>query len=65
MNVQVTRWDPETDSRPHLQLYQVPLPADGTHTVMDVLDYIYEKLDGTLSGTASVTRESAGGARCV
>ena len=49
MNVQVTRWDPETDSRPHLQLYQVPLPADGTHTVMDVLDYIYEKLDGTLS----------------
>ena len=49
MNVQVTRWVPETEIRPHLQLYQVPLPAHGTHTVMDVLDYIYEKLDGTLS----------------
>lgn len=29
--------------------YDVPLPADGSCSVMDVLDYIYEHLDGTLS----------------
>ena len=29
--------------------YEVPLPADGSCSVMDVLDYIYEHLDGTLA----------------
>lgn len=36
-------------ANPHYDVYDVPLPADGTCSVMDVLDYIYEKLDGTLS----------------
>ena len=29
--------------------YEVPLPADGSCSVIDVLDYIYEHLDGTLA----------------
>lgn len=36
-------------SVPRYDSYEVPLPADGSCSVMDVLDYIYENLDGTLS----------------
>lgn len=47
MKVKVYRGSDSTSAR--YDLYDVPLPADGTCSVMDVLDYIYEHLDGTLS----------------
>ena len=49
MEVIVRRICPETDAAPHEQTYSVPLPGDGSHTAMDVLDYIHAHLDGTLS----------------
>lgn len=38
-----------TASQAHYDMFEVPLPGDGSCSVMDVLDYIYENLDGTLS----------------
>ncbi len=48
-NVQVTvfRFDPSVDGKPHYQTYEVPL-AEGV-SVLDVLDYIRENLDGSLA----------------
>lgn len=47
MKVNVFRGKNRDHSR--YDIFDVPLPADGTCSVMDVLDYIYENLDGTLS----------------
>ncbi len=47
MKAKVFRGDSLAD--PRYDVYDVPLPSDGTCTVMDVLEYIYDNLDGTLS----------------
>lgn len=47
MKVSVFRGSDRQSGR--YDVYDVPLRADGTCSVMDVLDYIYENLDGTLS----------------
>lgn len=47
MKVKVFRGSDLANAR--YDVYDVPLPADGSCSVMDVLDYIYEHLDGTLS----------------
>ena len=48
-NVQVTvsRFDPSVDEKPYDQSYEVPVIAG--MSVLDVLDYIYENLDGSLA----------------
>lgn len=47
ISVTVFRFDPSVEKEPHHQTYEVPL-EDGTN-VLDVLDYIYEKLDSSLA----------------
>ena len=47
IKAKVFRFDPSTDQEPHYESYEVPLEQD--MTAMDVLDYIYETLDGTLA----------------
>jgi succinate dehydrogenase/fumarate reductase-like Fe-S protein len=47
ITVTVTRYDPAQDEAPYEQSYQVPLAE--SMCVLDVLDYIYENLDGTLA----------------
>lgn len=49
MEVKIFRYNPEEDSSPYFDEYIVPIPHDGSHTAMDVLDYIYKNLDGSLS----------------
>ena len=43
----VFRQDPSAQREPHYDTYEVPL-EDGM-SAMDVLDYIYQNLDGTLA----------------
>ena len=43
----VFRFDPETDREPKYDNYSVPYEEG--NTVMDVLNYIYEILDGSLA----------------
>jgi len=47
IEVTVVRFDPTLDQEPHPQVYQIPL-TDGM-SVLEVLDYIYQQLDGTLA----------------
>jgi fumarate reductase iron-sulfur subunit len=47
VRVTVSRYDPVTDEQPYPQTYEVPL-IQGM-SVLDVLDYIYENLDGSLA----------------
>jgi len=47
IKVKVLRFDPASEERPHYQTYEVPL-TEGM-TVLDVLDYIYENIDGSLA----------------
>jgi succinate dehydrogenase/fumarate reductase iron-sulfur protein len=47
VRVTVSRYDPSSDEQPYLQTYEVPLMQG--MSVLDVLDYIYENLDGTLA----------------
>ena len=63
IQVTVARFDPDVDEGPHDQTYQVPLPE---HTcVLDVLDYIYENLDGTLAYYDHAACQHAICRRCV
>ena len=48
INVRCFRYDPETDSEPRFQDYQVPL-ADGEISVLDCLEYIREHHDPGLA----------------
>lgn len=48
MEAHVLRYTPG-DGEGSYQRYRVPYPADGSYTVMDVLDYIREHLDGSLA----------------
>ncbi len=43
----VFRFDPSVDSKPYYKSYNVPI-ISGT-SAMDILDYIYQNLDDTLS----------------
>jgi succinate dehydrogenase/fumarate reductase-like Fe-S protein len=47
IRVRVSRFDPSVDKEPYHQTFEVPL----THgmSVLEVLDYIYENLDGSLA----------------
>jgi fumarate reductase iron-sulfur subunit len=47
ITLEVTRYCPERDSEPTLQRYEVPLRKDWV--VLDALNYIKDKLDGSLS----------------
>ncbi len=47
ITAKVFRYNPSVDQEPYYQSYQVPL--DPGMTAMDILDHIYEKLDGTLA----------------
>ena len=47
IQTRVFRFDPSVDKEPYFQSYQVPL-ARGM-SAMDVLDYIYQNLDGSLA----------------
>jgi succinate dehydrogenase/fumarate reductase iron-sulfur protein len=47
IRVRIARFNSTTDSSAHYQTYDVPL--EQRMTVMDALDYIYEKLDPSLA----------------
>ncbi len=47
VNITISRFDPSVDSEPYAQTYAVPI-VEGM-AVLQVLDYIYEHLDNTLS----------------
>ncbi len=47
ITVKVFRYDPSSETEPSYDLYQVPLEPG--MSAMDVLDYIYQNLDGTLA----------------
>src|SRR6188474_2295690 len=47
ITLQVARYRPEEDSAPGLQEYEVPCPKEWV--VLDGLNYIKDRLDGTLS----------------
>jgi succinate dehydrogenase/fumarate reductase-like Fe-S protein len=47
VNVTISRFDPSVDPRPYSQTYTVPI-VEGM-AVLQVLDYIYDNLDSTLS----------------
>ena len=45
--IEVARYSPETDAEPHFQKYEVPLRGDWM--VLDALNYIKDRLDGSLT----------------
>jgi len=47
IKVKVFRYDPDKDNAPHYETYEVPY-VEGM-VVLDVLNYIYENLDGTFA----------------
>lgn len=63
INVKILRFNPKTDKEPYYQTYIIPF-VEGL-SVLDVLDYIYDHLDGSLAyyGHASCRRGVCG--RCI
>lgn len=49
MKVRVQRSDPGTGMEVHYQEYNVPFEVDSNSTIMDVLDYIFNNCDPSLS----------------
>lgn len=49
MKVKIYRFHPETDGEPHYDTYEVGMKEEDRKTVMDLLEYIGDNLDGTLS----------------
>src|SRR5580658_6619166 len=47
ITLEVTRYDPAHDEKPRLQAYEVPLRKEWV--VLDALNYIKDKVDGSLS----------------
>lgn len=47
VRVTVSRFDPSVDEEPYFQTFEVPLTRG--MSVLEVLDYIYENLDGSLA----------------
>ena len=60
ITVECFRFDPDKDSEPRFQSYEVPFVKDSS--VLDVLNYIYENLDPSLGFYASCRRGCCG--RC-
>src|SRR5712692_2514062 len=48
ITIQATRFDPDKDSAPRLQSYDIPFP-DESMVVLDGLNYIKAHVDGSLS----------------
>src|SRR5260370_27717022 len=48
ITIQATRFDPDKDSAPRLQSYDIPFP-DESMVVLDALNYIKAHVDGSLS----------------
>jgi fumarate reductase iron-sulfur subunit len=48
ITIQATRFDPDKDSAPRLQSYEIPFP-DESMVVLDALNYIKAHVDGSLS----------------
>jgi len=65
IKVKVFRFDPTVEKKPRYQIYMVPL-TEGM-TVLDVLDYIYENVDGSLAyyGHAACRHGICGGCTLV
>lgn len=49
MIARIYRYNPTIDKAPYYKSYEVPVTAEDRFTVMDLLVYIADKLDGTLS----------------
>ena len=47
IELEILRYDPDKDSEPHFQTYQVPCPEDWV--VLDAVNYVKDELDRTLS----------------
>lgn len=47
VKVKILRYNPEKDKKPHWQVYQVQAEADAT--ILDILNDIHWKIDGTLA----------------
>jgi len=58
ITVECFRFDPDTDPQPSFRKYEVPFVRDSS--VLDVLEYIYEELDPSLSYYASCRRGICG-----
>ncbi len=57
--VKISRFDPSTDVKPHLDTYKVPLTKG--MSVLGVLNYIQEKIDPSLAYYYSCRRGRCGG----
>lgn len=49
MKVTVYRFNPETDQEASYQTYELPITKTDRYTVMDILEYIYNHYDTSLS----------------
>lgn len=49
MTVKVYRFNPETDENPYFDTFEVEFHVEERKTVMNLLEYIGDHLDGTLS----------------
>lgn len=49
MNVKIYRYYPGRDANPYYQSYEVKVQPEDRWTVMDLLEYIADKLDPTLA----------------
>jgi succinate dehydrogenase / fumarate reductase iron-sulfur subunit len=47
INVKILRYNPEKDGKPHWQRYEVEIASDST--ILDILNEIHWRLDGTLA----------------
>ena len=59
MKITVQRFNPKTDSGPHLQNYNVPDDLKG-RTVSEALEYIFENIDPSLAFYRSCMRGLCG-----
>ena len=48
MIAKIYRFDPGKDSQGHYDSYEVDITAEDRMTVMDLLQYIFDNLDGSL-----------------
>lgn len=49
MNIKVYRFNPETDAEAYYDKFRVEVRPEARMTVMEILEYIGNELDGTLS----------------
>jgi len=62
IKLEVSRYSPETDAAPHFQSFEVPFRRDWV--VLDALNYIKDKQDGSLTYRWSCAWASAAVAAC-